>query len=266
VLSNGGTVARFTLDANGTIKIIKLGNIGSAAARFVLQAGGTVSGLPELWGVAKIQANLDFLKNYGIFVEGSAMLQLNTTPTPKTETISLEGIPGDVIQKNLSSAIGLSGLSTSVLGEVTLPTTWTADLATALSVVDFDRGIDGIQYKDKTDGSIKTIDLAGAKVQTIIRGQQYKIITRDAANATKFGPTYFLEFDTKDNKFDLLAEGQTFELPAQSFSIEIVGSLKIKANGSSDENADDAVRLFGGFFLRITPRFRCSGSTARRSA
>jgi hypothetical protein len=119
VLTNGSTVARFTLDANGTIKIIKLGNIGSAAARFVLQAGGTVSGLPEFWGVAKIQANLDFLKNYGIFVEGSALLQINTTPTPKTETISLEGIPGDiVIQKNLTTSSTQLGLSTSVLGEV----------------------------------------------------------------------------------------------------------------------------------------------------
>jgi hypothetical protein len=29
--------------------------------------------------------------------------------------------------------------------------------------------------------------------------------------------------------------------------------MKIKEGGSSDENADDAVRLFGGFFLRITP-------------
>jgi hypothetical protein len=90
-------------------------------------------------------------------------------------------------------------------------------------------------------------------VQTIIRGQLYKIITREATDATKFGPTYFLKFDTTDNKFDLLAEGQTFELAAQSFSIEIVGSLKIKENGSSDENADDAVLLFGGFYLRITP-------------
>jgi hypothetical protein len=72
-------------------------------------------------------------------------------------------------------------------------------------------------------------------------------------DATKFGPTYFLKFDSTDGKFDLLAEGQTFELPAQSFSIEIVGSMKIKVGGSSDENAEDAVRLFGGFFLRITP-------------
>ena len=92
-LTNGDIVKRFTLDANGTIKIIKLGNIGSAAARFVLQTGATVSGSPEFWGVAKIQANLDFLKNYGIFAEGSALLQINTTSTPKTEKIALEGVP-----------------------------------------------------------------------------------------------------------------------------------------------------------------------------
>jgi hypothetical protein len=98
VLPSGGTVARFTVDAHGTIKIIKLGNIGSAAARLVLQVGDTVSGDPEIWGVAKIQANFDFLKNYGIFAEGSALLQLNTTPTPKTEKIVLEGIPGDVMK------------------------------------------------------------------------------------------------------------------------------------------------------------------------
>ena len=69
------TVTRFTLDASGTIKIIKLGNIGSAAAHFVLQTGQTPSGNPELWGVAKIQANLEFLEAYGVFIEGSATLQ-----------------------------------------------------------------------------------------------------------------------------------------------------------------------------------------------
>ena len=37
-------------------KDVKLGNIGSAAARFTLLTGDTVSGSPEFWGVAKIQA------------------------------------------------------------------------------------------------------------------------------------------------------------------------------------------------------------------
>ena len=113
---------------HGTIKIIKLGNIGSAAARFVLQTGDTVSGDPEFWGVAKIQANFDFLKNYGIFADGSALLQINTTPTPKTEKIVLEGIPGDVIVKNLPTSFNISSLSTAVLGEVDLPTAWDSEL------------------------------------------------------------------------------------------------------------------------------------------
>src|SRR6185503_20553679 len=122
VLSNGSTIKRFSLDAAGTIKIIKIGNIGSAAARFILQTGDTVSGSPEFWGVAKIQANLDFLKNYGIFVEGSAMLQINTTPTVKTETISLEGIPGDMIAADVG--LSTSGLAGSPLAEVDLPSSW----------------------------------------------------------------------------------------------------------------------------------------------
>jgi hypothetical protein len=97
----------------------------------------------------------------------------------------------------------------------------------------------------------QAVTFAGAKVQTIIRGQQWKISTKTADG--KLGATFFLKYDAADGKLDLLAEGQTFELPAESFSIEIVGSLKIKEDGSSNPNADDAVRLFGGFFLRITP-------------
>ncbi|MBK8118783.1 MAG: hypothetical protein IPK39_05835 [Sulfuritalea sp.] len=238
-LTNGSVIKRFTLDANGTIKIIKLGNIGSAAARFVLQAGDTVSGKPEFWGVAKIQANLDFLKNYGIFAEGNAMLQINTTSTPKTEKIALEGIPGDVIKANIN--LSVSGLSNAVLGEVDLPSTWTTELANAVSGLDGDPALAGVQ----------AVSLVGAKVQTIIRGQEWKIITKKADG--KFGPSYFLRAGSTAGTFDLQAEGQTFELPAESFSIQIVGSLKIKKDGSSDEHADDVVRLFGGFYLRITP-------------
>src|SRR6185436_15163932 len=148
---------------NGTIKIIKLGNIGSAAARFVLQTGDTVSGQPEFWGVAKIQANLDFLKNYGIFVEGSATLQINTTPTEKTEKLVLEGIPGDRIAENLD--LSIAGLSTSVLGEVPLPAGWE-------SLLDANPDLPDVQSIVPEGGS--------AIVRTIIQGQQWKIVTRDA--------------------------------------------------------------------------------------
>jgi hypothetical protein len=191
--------------------------------------------------VAKIQANFDFLKNYGIFIDGSAMLQLDATATPKTEKISLEGIPGDVIARNLS--LSLAGLSTSVLGEVDLAaTSWGAMLATRLAGVD----------ADPATAETQAVDLATAKVQTVIRGQRWKIITKNPTDPKKIGPTFFVRATATAGVYELLAEGQTFVLPAQSFSIEIVGSLKIEHGGSSNPSAPDAVRLFGGFFLRIT--------------
>ncbi|HTD67964.1 MAG TPA: hypothetical protein VK846_15675, partial [Candidatus Limnocylindria bacterium] len=230
-------VKHFTLEASGTIKIIKLGNIGSAAARFVLLTGDTVSGNPEFWGVAKIQANFDFLKNYGIFADGSAMLQINTTPTIKTEQISLEGIPGDIIAPNLT--LSLSTLSNSPLASVPIPDAWVPVLKPlvfpAFDGLDSDKTVDGVQ-----PFTLETI-LEGATVQTIITGQKWKIIT-------KGGPVFFVE-TAGNGKVDLRAEVQTFDLPARSFSIQIVGSLKIKANGSSDPQADDWVVFTGGFFL-----------------
>jgi hypothetical protein len=230
-------VTRFSLDASGTIKIIKLGNIGSVAARFILQTGDTVSGNPEFWGVAKIQANLDFLKNYGIFAEGSAQLQINTTPTVKTESIVLEGIPGDLIDKLDGSGdkatdlgLSLSGLASSPLADVALPSSWTAILG------------------DYIDPAM----LTGATVQTIVTGQKWKIITELPAGVSGVAPVYFVELDS-NGEVNLRSEAQTFDLPAQSFSIQILGSLKIKANGSSDPTAEDWVVFSGGFFLRITP-------------
>jgi hypothetical protein len=236
---NNQTVTRFSIDASGTIKIIKLGNIGSVGARFILQTGDTVTGNPEFWGVAKVQVNLDFLKNYGIFAEGSALLQINTTPTVKSEKIFLEGVPGDLIAEDLN--LDLSALSNSVLGEVAAPI-WD------LSQVDIDPLRPGIQ----------TINLAGAMVQTVVRGQKWKISTKDAVDPEKSGPTFFLALEQSDEAgggldLNLRTDTQTFDLAAESFSIEIVGSLRIKANGSSDPNAEDWVVLTGGFFLRITP-------------
>jgi len=206
------------------------------AARFILQTGDTVSGNPEFWGVAKIQVNLDFLKNYGIFAEGSAQLQINTTPTIKTEQIVLEGIPGDLIAGDLN--LSTSGLSSSPLAEVDLPSSWTG----VLSTLDADPNEPGTQL----------INLDGAKVQTIVTGQKWKLITEAPEGSSEVPPVFFVEIDTEGN-INLRSEAQTFELPAESFSIQILGSLRIKANGSSNPSADDWVVLSGGFFLRITP-------------
>ncbi|MFM8573273.1 MAG: hypothetical protein ACKOAU_16875, partial [Pirellula sp.] len=236
--SDGTVTKRFSLDANGTIKIAKLGNIGSAAARFVFQlkkqAGESGLGKPEFWGVAKVQVNLDFLKNAGIFADGMAMLVINTTTTEKTETIALEGIPGDSLAKDLSLSTG--ELSGSILGEVPLPTAWD------LSSIDSDKKKEGLQPLVPEGGS--------AIVRTIILGQQWKIVTKKSDG--KLGPSYFITKDTKTGSISILSEYQTFVIEPESLTIEVVGSLKIKKNFSSDPAAEDLVRLFGGFYLKIT--------------
>ena len=237
---SGGTITvnRFSLDASGTIKIIKLGNIGSAAARFIFQTVEDENGdRMEFWGVLKIQANLDFLKNYGIFIEASALLQINLTRTTQTERISLEGIAGDVLVEGLIS--DTSGVSTSVLGEVDLASlpAWES----AIGGVDVDPSVPGDQL-------IRTAD---AIVQTVIVGQKWRIITFD--DEGKRGPVYFVTINDEGG-YDLRTEYQTFVLEPEMFAIELVGSIKIKENGSSDPSADDWVDLFGGFYLKITPQ------------
>ena len=62
------------------------------AGRFVLDTSGEVSDFPQFWGVLKIETNFNELEQFGIFIEGSALLQINTTNFEKTETLTLKGI------------------------------------------------------------------------------------------------------------------------------------------------------------------------------
>jgi hypothetical protein len=51
--------------------------------------------LPKLWGVIKLETNLDALKNIGIDLKLAGVFQINTTKHDKVEKITLPGIPGD---------------------------------------------------------------------------------------------------------------------------------------------------------------------------
>ena len=95
-LPDGSTQTRFELTASGTVTVIKIGNIASGAAVFVLETTNGLSSV-KFYGVAAIQTNFDFLQQYGIFLSGTALLEINTTTTVQTETLSLEGIPGGVV-------------------------------------------------------------------------------------------------------------------------------------------------------------------------
>ncbi len=209
------------------------------AARFVLQTGDTVSGDPEFWGVAKIQANFDFLKNYGIFADGEAMLQINTTPTEKTENIVLEGIPGDSIQKGLG-AQPQRPVPPRCWAKWTCPPSWTSVLS-------------GIDADPNKAGRADDQPGPAPRCRRSSRASSGRSLRRTRPIRPSSGRPTSSSTTRRPARSTCWPKGQTFVLPAQSFSIEIVGSLKIKANGSSDPNAEDAVRLFGGFFLRITP-------------
>ena len=109
---------RFQLDFDGTFRVVYLGTLGAVTGKFVLDTktdadsvtvrellgdlgvsapSGSLfdTALPKLWGVIKLQTNLDVLKNIGIDLELAGVFEVNTTRTDKNETIKLKGIPGD---------------------------------------------------------------------------------------------------------------------------------------------------------------------------
>ncbi|MET0263637.1 MAG: hypothetical protein ABW223_12110, partial [Rariglobus sp.] len=127
---------RLQLDFNGTFSVIYLGTLGSVTGRFVLDTSYPVDGdderlpdpeavtvrellqemgvpsavlnaanldsaldteLPKLWGVIKLQVNLEFLKNIGLDVQLAGTFQINTTKVTKIEEITLVGSPGNSI-------------------------------------------------------------------------------------------------------------------------------------------------------------------------
>ena len=107
------------------------------------------------------------------------------------------------------------------------------------------------------DDPYTAFSLDGAKVQTVITNQKWKIILQklDAipGEAAPPPPPSFFVVQNPDGTIDLQGEAQTFDLPAESFSIQIVGGLRIKEDGSPNPAAEDWVVFQGGFFLRITP-------------
>ncbi|CAB5140735.1 diguanylate cyclase/phosphodiesterase (GGDEF & EAL domains) with PAS/PAC sensor(s), partial [Olavius algarvensis associated proteobacterium Delta 3] len=224
----------FTLDASGTIKVIQIGNIASGAARFILDMNNqsVSSGMPEFWGVARFETNFDVLEQYGIFLKGKAGLQVNLTGTPKTETLVLEGIPGDMLFEvsDASKAASLDGAST-------VPTYWKTRFSTPVNP-----DYPGITLSQT------------ASVKTIVMGKKWRV---DDGNNH-----YFIVKQTVDSRTFLTVHGeaQTVELSPGSITVEVIGPLKIKDPDSmrSDapyfkESDPDWVELTGAFYLNIEP-------------
>ena len=88
----GVTKAHLSFNASGTIKVIKIGNLASGAAAFTMEITPGVL-LPEIYGVAAFATNFDFLRQYGITLGGSALLQFNSTATPSSRRSRSRAFP-----------------------------------------------------------------------------------------------------------------------------------------------------------------------------
>ena len=255
---DGSTLVRFELTASGTVSVIKLGNIASGAATFILQTTTDLSSV-EFWGVAAVQTNFDFLQQYGIFLSGSALIEINTTDATKTETLSLEGIPGGPIFaiSNANYAADVAALPSDTFNKVALSSVWTNLFANPGT----DRNIDGqadgsgpltIEYgtgQVYTFENFAGLTLQNAQVEGVVAGKEWKILNGD-------GRQYFVqtEFDANGNQILVVSgEQRTFQLAPLSFEIEVIGSMNLYDPSTLSSSSPTLwVHMDGGFQLKIT--------------
>jgi len=209
----------FTLDMSGTVSIIEVGVIGSAAGRFTLDTGASIGATPNLWGVLKLETNLTFLEEYGITMEGQALLAVNTTALEKIEVLNLKGIPGDV-------------LFTAEPGDL-------SDLA------------DG-----STLSSAWVNRFAAAGVTVAPSATVDEIVTDTSWKVTDGEVTYFIDLvpgpddgTTADDTVEVTGEDQAFVLAAESFLVQVIGQATL----ADPENSDDVwFTMRGGFRIEIS--------------
>ncbi|HET6548786.1 MAG TPA: calcium-binding protein, partial [Solirubrobacter sp.] len=249
---------RFLLEASGTIKVYKLGNLASAAAKFVLEVGDDFSDV-EFWGVAAFSANFEFLEQYGIYLSGSVLLQVNTTERTITETLALEGIPGGRLFA--VSAAGAPPLPSGTFAKTPLDAAWINLLKTPPTDRNRDGQADSVPRPEITLASGQRFLLqgfpaggydltdAGAQIEGIVENKKWRI-------TTAIGKTFFIETETllkgdgtTEDVYIVRGEERTYELLPRSLAFEIVGGLKIQP----DPDEDPWFQMAGGYYLRITP-------------
>ena len=247
-------VARFTLDASGTVKVIKLGNIASGAAHFVLEIGGGL-GDTKLYGVAAFETNLAFLHPYADLT-GRIVLMINTDDIDHTETISLEGIPGDAIfalDATASSAAitALNAAAGTLYSKVALPSDWvtrfqtasTASTVTLLHEVIVDVG---------PFAGLSADALTNAKIEKVSAADEWRVTLAD-------GRQFFIQKAKNSANADVLivkGEARTYELAHQSFALAVAGRFAVDDPTQSGTDFQDPdknwISAFGAFYVQIT--------------
>ncbi|MHC4396737.1 MAG: hypothetical protein ACYS1A_13895 [Planctomycetota bacterium] len=209
--------AIFTLDLSGTVEIYKIGNVASGAGRFVLDGSQGLSRVPQFWGVLKFQTNFDFLTPYGIYLYGTAMLQINATEYTKIETLTLQGVPGDII-----FGITNPGLVLTLQGE--LPDGMFQDNPLSANwITEFD------------NANYTLSDPDNAVIAEVVENTRWRV--------TDGNKQYFIE--KNGNIFNIHGEERTYELGPYMFSVEIAGMLAVRPAGIN------LFEMSGGFYLSL---------------
>ncbi|HKI91835.1 MAG TPA: hypothetical protein VJ986_06010, partial [Gaiellaceae bacterium] len=223
----------------------------------MLQVGGS-TGI-QFWGVAAIQTNFDFLQQYGIYLSGSALLQINMTGSAHQETLTLAGIPGGTIFTAGGSSYTslLASLPADTFNPVDLSQSWTTLFANPGSDSNVVSTAAAPLTLKLNSGQTLTFEkfagttLQNAQVEGVVAGKEWKILNGD-------GRQFFIKTQTDANGNPILVvagEQRTYNLPALSFELEVVGGLTIYAPHHAPKDPgtpQEWVHADGGFLLQIT--------------
>ena len=82
----------FSLSFGGQMSIYGLGTVGATSGIFTLDMSNTLSSVPQLWGAATLATNFSGLQKYGITIDATGTLEINTTEQEHIETLTLPGL------------------------------------------------------------------------------------------------------------------------------------------------------------------------------
>jgi Ca2+-binding RTX toxin-like protein len=273
---NPDTGTRFELNFDGSFRVIYLGNLASVAGKFVLDTTpddpldpdsltvgellidmgfsgdlGVVGdiGLPKLWGVIKLETNLEALKNIGIDLKFAGLFEINTTRHDKNMTLTLAGIPGDQLQDDVGVPVQIAS---------------TGELVELLDAGNIDDpGLQPLRDRFTGDNELG----ASIELQAVIGGSLWKIIdTTDQKNVR----VYFVQRqnqaapDAETDNWQLVIRGETQEfsvargnpLQAKTLLIEAYGQAIFRFPPFTDdqhtEMGPEWFRAIGAFSIKIS--------------
>ena len=252
----------FTLSANGTVFVYKVGNIASGAAYFVLNASAGLS-QPKFYGVLKLDTNFGFLKPYGITAQATAVLEINTTAQIQTVQIALQGIPGDQLFTDPNTG-DVANLPQSLGGSAPFNSSIAANLLALFSQ-------NGITLDDSSTNKSDPAPTVTAEsdpvtgnlmwiITSVINGVTSRFYIRNIPADSSAGTAAHLEIDT---------EVQTFNIRPQTFLLQISGQLTVAESGTTYFTIRGAIQIEisnAGFQFFAFAEIDLSGSSLAKIA